>query len=110
MGGRRRGRGALLPTGEGREGKGIRENREGKEREEPGRKGGGEEGTGIGPQFEKNDPPPVIGWLVTCLHSGSHKYLRPLFTRCFRVLSNCYGMITQFDQQNPTQQTHRWPN
>ena len=58
MGGRRRGRGALLPTGEGREGKGIRENREGKEREEPGRKGGGEEGTGIGPQFEKNDPPP----------------------------------------------------
>jgi len=68
MGGRRRGRGALLPTGEGREGKGIRENREGKEREEPGRKGGGEEGTGIGPQFEKNDPPPPSsdGWLRAC--------------------------------------------
>ena len=38
--------------------------REGRER------GGREmegEGTGTGPQFEKNDPPPVIRWLVTGL-------------------------------------------
>ena len=68
--------------GEGkRVGKGRRERRkegrrgekgwQGRERE--GRREGREEGTGRGPQFEKNDPPSSYGWLRACnLHLDNH--------------------------------------
>jgi len=50
--------------GKGRGGEGWK----GREKGWEGRKREGrEEGTGRGPQFKKNDPPPVIRWLVTGL-------------------------------------------
>jgi len=44
-----------------------------------GGKKGERRGDGKGPQFEKNDPPPVIRWLVTGLLSVLSGYTRPEF-------------------------------
>ena len=51
--------------GEGKERKGRGREKECERREREGR----EKGTGRGPQFKKNDPPPVIRWLVTGLNT-----------------------------------------
>ena len=65
--GREKGKGREGREGEGGKGRGERDGRgrekgwEGRERE------GREEGTERGPQFKKNDPPSLDGWLRACL-------------------------------------------